>query len=1492
MRWKSTLALVLLAAAAGAVFFWGDDLAPKVGITPAHPEPPQSSASHVLDSFDPGDITYVKVAFPAGDSLEVTRPDAASPWRTLGNFPLRDAQVRELVEVLGSLRTRFHAKSASADEMKQYGFDRDQKPLTVVVKLKRLDEKGSVVRAEEAHTLLFGNPSRVSDESGFRRPAYVRVDDSPDVLKLGPDVMPVVGRPAESYRRRQLFGDLERVRIAGAAPPPPQFGAPPPPAEPPVTVTLPGEQTETIRVRRWVGREFDAPYASDAFGERCQRGARGGRVLNLAGTPEAGDFTLTRTGKLPEPGVLPRGGEPALPPDRIADAWMLSAPHSEPTEPARLRAVLTGVADIWVERFVTVDPAQVALVLPIPFESPLAAAVRNSGGFLDAIPPEVRMGFAGPERSVTVKAKGTDPVTVRFGGVARMGERDEPVTIPGGQPGAPPRTITRKVPVEFRYARLEGSPQVFIVSAEKFDLFASVSDLADPRVARFEADEVESVQFAAANGSAGYKLSREKGDPEGKTEEEKKDRWFIDAKPNPLPADAARVQELVGRLAGLRAESPSRRSYTEPPKGEAMRVTVSARERRADGEPDAPARQYELVIGRPEPAKQLLPVAVAGRPRVSLVGDLIPGDPDSWIGAVLFPDTFSAALARPRAAYRDRKLFDTRSKLGAVSVEGAFALEKAPLGWQLTLPLASTADPLAAGRLATGIETLNATEFLTDAPTPEELKPFGLEKPAQTVKLAFSGARAYTLELGAPRPGTAEVFARLDGGGVFGLAKADADRFTSGALGLLPLKVWGTSLDKITALEVMRTGDAAKESFALAREGAEWKLRNPFAAVVPKANVQQSLAALANLTALRYHKLAADNPAEFGFDKPFLTIKLAFPEQKPGETAEMPVTRTLVVGVVADGAGRFARLDAPNAPVFVVGREFLAAAETQPLNLLDRSLLSLDPALIAKVRVAPAKAEDAFTLSTPAKGKWVAEGSTFAVDAERIGDLTAAAGKLTAARIAAYGDAIKWADYGLEKPATTVAVTLAGEKPKTHTIALGNLDPTGARFVRVDDKPAVGVLSAADAEALAREKFEYADRTLLNFDATAVVGLTRTMGKDELELAPGAAVGWDILKPTKQKADQAFADELAESLAKLKAVRVAGHGKKADVFKQFGLESPAATITVTVGPNAEQKTLRLGNPVDAAKPEGDRYAAVESASAEVIVGVLPAALAGKLLAPAIAFRDRTLAKFIDADKIVLERGDRKVTFTKMGVAWKVTAPLMAAAESAELEALVADLGKLRAETWVAEKGKDITPFGLDKPEARWTLSYDEKPIVVLLVGKKTADGRVHATTDKTELVGLLDANLGARVLAEYRVRRPWDVDAAQVESVALQVGGAKFTLAKAGMEWVDPAKPGDPIDVRAVNELIGTLGALRVERYAADKDADLKLFGLDKPEATLTVSSPTSTRVLEVGAAVGGTDGKQRYARVVEKDRTDVFVLSAPDTARLTRDRGSYVVKK
>ncbi len=149
------------------------------------------------------------------------------------------------------------------------------------------------------------------------------------------------------------------------------------------------------------------------------------------------------------------------------------------------------------------------------------------------------------------------------------------------------------------------------------------------------------------------------------------------------------------------------------------------------------------------------------------------------------------------------------------------------------------------------------------------------------------------------------------------------------------------------------------------------------------------------------------------------------------------------------------------------------------------------------------------------------------------------------------------------------------------------------------------------------------------------------------------------------------------------------------------------------------------------------------------------------------------------------------------------------------------------------------------------------------------------------------------MLGEYRVRKPWTLDAFQAAAVEVARGDRTFALQKRGTGWADPAAPADAIDPRAVTELLGALTALQVDQYAVDADGEPKLFGLEKPEATIAVTlKDGSKRVLAVGGVVGGTGDKQRYARVVDPTRSDVFVLSAADTARFTRDRAVFVPKK
>jgi hypothetical protein len=1480
MHWKSTLLLVVLAGGAGAWLWKGDEWWPRSAPRGAPPDPAELTALEA--DLTPETITRIEVAPPGADPFVLER--TAAGWRQPGGWPLRAAEVNELVDALGTLRTRFRPEPLPADgDLAAVGLAPSQKPIAV-----------TLTAGGRAVALQFGEPPARPGESAFTRPAFVRIDGAAAVLRLGPDVMPVLRRPAEAYLRRQLFYDVERVKVAGGASPFAPPGAPPDPA---ANVSLPGPGVTEIRV---------ADESKKVFG--------------FTPWPLSHTYALRRTGPTPAPAAAEKGADPSVSPDRLADAWAVVAPVRDRPDPAKLRQLLAAVPELWVEDFVPAGqrvhadhPYAVAQALPVPLE-PLPGLIARLN---PAVIPDPREELKKSKKRLTVVTK-DGPVTVTFGGVARVATRDEPFTLPAA-PGMPPRTVQRKVETPYRYAQIEGNPQLFTVAADKLDaLFGTAGEAVEARVARFATDDVQAVTVAAP-GKPPVVLARTKGNPKAAKPEEKRDRWFVEQAPNPLPAEAGAVTDLLGRLAGFTGDNYTDLYRADPAArgldpAACVAVTVVTRERRPDGEPEAPPREYKILIGAPDLAAGKLPVQLAGWPRITLVDDRAGPPAAGWLGPKLFPDRLEPTFRRDSVAYRSRKLFDTadpKARLTAVTVDGAggFALkqEKTPDGgeaWKLTAPIASAADPKAADALRAKLGELQATEFVAERAA--DPAAFGLDKPKFTATVAFGDGRTYKLEVGGPRPGKPEAFARLDGGAVFGLPTAETDALAAGALKLLPLQVWAVPLDKLTGVEITRF-DTPAESYALARDGTNWKLTGPFAAPVTFLDAQPTAAALCTLPAASYEALAVTDAAKYGFDKPFARVKLTYTEKREagtrggnppdkGPDGDRTATKAVVIGGVApNGIDRYARLDDPNAPVFVLPPNYLVAARTPPLALLDRNLLNLAPARVAKVQVSGTKPEDAVTLTKDDKGAWAAEGAAFAVDAVVAGQVAATFAPLPVERLAAYGAAVKWADFGLDKPEWTVAVTLGGDKAEVHKVEVGKADPTGGRFARVDGGPAVGVIPPAAVRALARPKLDFADRTLFAFKPDDLLALARTTGKDELELAPGAGDGWDVVKPAPQKADRPLMEELADALGRLRAEKVVAFGKKEDVFKQYGLDPPEATLTLTVGEKMERKVLRFGRPADAARPDGDRYVAVDGAGADAAVGVLPAALANKLLAPPVSFRDRTVAKFLDADKLELERGPRKATFAKVNGTWKVTAPVAADAEVAALDDLVADLARLRAADWAADKPTpaELKAFGLDSPEATWTVSNGDKPVLVLRVGRTTADGRAYAAAGAGGPVAVLGPPQAAKVLAEYRARKPWALDGFQAEAVEVARGDKSFTLKKVGAAWVDPAAPGDAIDARGVTELLGTLTALRVERYAVDADADLKLLGLEKPEVTITVvPKDGDPRVLAIGGPVGGTDDKQRYARVVDKGRSDAFVLSAADTARLVRDRGTFVLKK
>ncbi len=1370
MNFKTTVVLLVLAAAGGALLWFGPALPAWVGVTAPAAAPRSSVALGVLEN----DLTadkLTKIDVKRGDRPVVSLERGADgEWSLPGKWPARKAESEGLVKLLGGLHSRFEAERPKGEPPDLAPFGLDKPALTVTVRA-----------GDKEHRLEFGDDA--GDESRFARPTWLRIDGGGEVVRLAPGLIASIDKPGDYYQQRRLFPAERVAKEPGSA-----------------------EKVEQLAAQ--------AVSADDA-----QAGV---------------SWTLTRG----------------------PEEWDVTRPVRDRADPDKLRTLLAGVPDVWAEQFVA-----------RPYK-PLAEYGLE--------PPEETLSVTRPGGTVTLLIGKTSP-TVR----ERKVTRPPP---PGMPPGMPPLTETIKE--EFRYAKLKDNEQVFEVKADRVkELFVNVKELRDARLARFKPDDARRLEIKYAGQDVVLVKDKE--------------RWQVE-KPIKADAEPGKVTEVLSKLSDLQARDadvldkadPKAQGFDDPAKVGAIAVTVEEEKGEGDGKTKK-TRVLTFALGKHDAAAKKLAVKVEGWERVNLVDDAL------------------VALAkRPALAYRGRRVLDFVSgDIDAVKVERGgetVTLKSVKDGWKLETPVVADADAVKAGGLASTLSGLEATEFVNDAPKPEDLDADGLAKGALKATVTFtadSKKPPQTLLVGKARADKPnEYYAKLEGGpSVFSVKKEVRDALDQGSLAYRPQQLWQVPPDEVTALRVRQAG---QEEYRLTKKDNAWNVAGPFDATAVAPLVEPMLNELAGPRAERYetHDAKAKGLKEYGLDAPHLTLTVATKAKKDGDDKkdkpapkEDVKERTLLVGKPADkdGKTRYAKLGDGDA-VFVVGDKLLAAADKPALDLLDRKLLSVDEKTVEKVQ--GKGASGALTLQRKGDDWQVVESpvpAPFPADRATVDGLLRTWADLQALRFAAYGPKAEPAKYGLDGPAATVTITVQppekdGKKPAplTHTLALGKPveGSAGDRYARLDNGPGVAVLPSFVANELMKTHLDFVNRGLVKADAGAVTALKREAGGQSLEVRKKDD-GWQIVKPKESRADDATLDRLVEQLTSLRAKKVAAYPAKD--AKPFGLDAPAATLTLD-GP--KPVTVKVGRPVDGATgDDADRYVQVAGSD---VVGVLAGALAKQLVADPIKFRDRNVARFDDADRAVLERGPRTATFAKVDGTWKLVAPLEAEAEQAELDDFVNAFARLRADELVADKPADLKPYGLDKPEAKWRFQLGPVDKLTLLVGAREKGGaRAYAKVEGRDLVFLLDPQATNRVLGEYRKRAVWasSPDPSQVEALRYGYAGGAFTLEKVNNVWHVAGKPEVKVSAAAVTDALAALDKLRVERFVLDKGADLKQYRLDPPDLVLEVQTPSGKKELHVGRTEG--DSKRYYARVPEKDRTDVFLLSEADGSRVVRDLAAFSEK-
>jgi hypothetical protein len=472
------------------------------------------------------------------------------------------------------------------------------------------------------------------------------------------------------------------------------------------------------------------------------------------------------------------------------------------------------------------------------------------------------------------------------------------------------------------------------------------------------------------------------------------------------------------------------------------------------------------------------------------------------------------------------------------------------------------------------------------------------------------------------------------------------------------------------------------------------------------------------------------------------------------------------------------------------------------------------------------------------------------------------------------------ADYGLDPP--RLRLTAEGVGPPL-VLRVGRLSPLGdAVYIMAEGTGEVMTTSPGPLSLLPERVDQLRDRSLYRAEVTRArrLDLRRTDGWTRLQRAENG--GWMLTAPHPARADAAAVRQL---LGRLASARIGefvqeGPGEPA----AFGFDEPAVVVEMEAPEWDPADALLIGRPVPG-QPDW-RYARFRKREA---VFTVPAALAAELSAPAHRFRDRRLTPLAPTEitAIRLERDEETLRLARVGDGWEIAEPTRAPAEGERAEALVRSwagapildfIDPPKAEEFVAE---------FDPPLGRVLLyekSVSEAAATVLVSRRPPENGRLRVRVPPEPSVYETAAPLLQLLTPDpliYRDRRIFSIEPAAVYRLALARDGREQAVRRPpGGPFT--AEDGSPVNDARLRERLERLLRARALFYAAERPADLSVFGLDTPAGTLTVGLIGEAGISKTVVVGRTTERGETYAMLRGKDL--VFAIDAQTREDLLAD--------
>ncbi|HEX5473545.1 MAG TPA: DUF4340 domain-containing protein [Vicinamibacterales bacterium] len=355
-----------------------------------------------------------------------------------------------------------------------------------------------------------------------------------------------------------------------------------------------------------------------------------------------------------------------------------------------------------------------------------------------------------------------------------------------------------------------------------------------------EADKIDQVTIKPESG-------------ERTTAQKQSGDWHLTS-PEAAKADAGELSGITSSLSSLEVQRvvDDKPSDLKPYGLATPRIVVDF---------SAGGKKHELQIGQKTPTGSDLYAKVPDNPRVFLVSSYLEG-------------TFN----RKPFDLRDKSILNVdRDKVDTLDIQTSnrhLTFAKSGSDWKITSPVSAPADFNAVDGL---VGRLNTTQMKAiTAADPKDLKPYGLDEPDVTVKLAAGSSQA-ALAIG-KTAGDALVYAKdLSRPMVFTIDASLVSDLKKGADDFRLKDLFNARAFNTTRVQIVRNG----QTTVFEKSGEKWKETAPAKKDADTAKVDALVTALTGTHATSFVAATKDT----GLDEPELTATLQTDDGKHEEVA-------------------------------------------------------------------------------------------------------------------------------------------------------------------------------------------------------------------------------------------------------------------------------------------------------------------------------------------------------------------------------------------------------------------------------------------------------------------------------------------------------------------------------------------------------------------------------------------------------------------------------